>query len=65
MTKDRARRECFVVRIWREKDQRSWQGWVQHSRTGRCTVLQEPEELLEFIQAQIGDAPGRAQKGLR
>jgi hypothetical protein len=65
VTKDRELRESFVVRVWQEKDQRSWKGWVQHSRTGRYTVLQDPEELLEFIQAQICTPPGRVQKGLR
>ena len=65
VTKDRARRECFVVRIWQETDQPTWKVLVQHSRTGRCAVLQEPEELLAFIYAQIRDQPGPVQKGLR
>ena len=60
-----AQREPFIVRIWQEKDQSSWKGWVQDSRTGRCAVLQEPEEVLEFIQAQICNTPDPAQKRLR
>jgi hypothetical protein len=50
----------FVIRIWWEEtdvtpDSRPiWRGWVQHTRSGEATYVQDLEGLLGFIERWTG-----------
>ena len=50
----------FVIRIWWEQsgdagDGHSiWRGWVQHTRSGEVSYVQNLEELLGFIERWTG-----------
>ena len=46
-TAQTTRRDSFVVRIWRERDQPGWQGWVQHAGTGESASVRRIDELVE------------------
>jgi len=51
----------FVVRIWRESGlvrpagRPLWRGRVQHAASGEYRVFQSMDEMVRFIQSQIGD----------
>jgi hypothetical protein len=50
-------RNSFVIRIWWEQagdSQSIWRGWVQHTRSGEATYVQDLEELLAFIERWAG-----------
>jgi hypothetical protein len=49
-----AARHSFVVRIWREESDAGWRGWVEHTRTGEASFVQELDELLAFIECRTG-----------
>jgi len=59
------RRDSFVVRIWRERDQPGWQGWVQHAGTGESASVRELEDLLAFIEERAGRLTEPGRTGLR
>ena len=50
----------FVIRIWWEEmdtsadSQPIWRGWVQHTRSGEETYVQDLEGLLGFIELRTG-----------
>jgi hypothetical protein len=58
-------RHSFVVRIWQEMDRPEWKGWVQHVRTRESAFFHNPDELLQFIERQVGELTSTAQKGLK
>jgi len=60
-----ARRNSFVVRIWREEGSAGWRGWVQHTRSGESTVSQNLDELLAFVERRTGKLSGTVEKRLR
>ena len=47
-------RHSFVFRIWPEEGHAGWRGWVEHTRTGEATFVQELDELLAFIECRPG-----------
>lgn len=47
-------RHSFVVRIWPEEGCAGWRGWVEHTRTGEATFVQELDELLAFVECRTG-----------
>jgi hypothetical protein len=47
-------RHSFVVRIWQEESDAAWRGWVEYTRTGEATFVQELGELLSFIEGRTG-----------
>jgi hypothetical protein len=49
-----ADRHSFVIRIWREEGNAGWRGWVEHTRTGETSFVQELDELLAFIECRTG-----------
>ena len=61
-------REVFIVRLWREtQGNATWQGQVQHVRTGTTVHVRNPHELLDYLADQFEEtnaAPAR-EKGLR
>ncbi|CAG0931815.1 hypothetical protein TFLX_02290 [Thermoflexales bacterium] len=61
-------REVFIVRLWREtQDGATWQGQVQHVRTGTTVRVRNTRELLDYLADQFKetDAPPAREKGLR
>lgn len=60
-----SRRDAFVVRIWRENGERSWQGWVQHAGTGESASVRRIDELLAFIEKRAGKLSEATRKGIR
>ncbi len=57
MTKATAQREAFIVRIWREAEAPTWQGWVQHVRTQEARCVRNLDELVAFIEGRIAALP--------
>lgn len=57
--------DSFVLRIWRQRGQQGWRGWVQHTRTGESDVVQDMDQLAAFIERHVRDEPGDAHKRLR
>ena len=60
-----ARRNSFVIRIWREPGRSGWKGWVQHTGSGQSTFFQHFCELQEFVERWVGAADEPVQSGLR
>jgi hypothetical protein len=58
-------RNSFIVRISREGDSGGWQGWVQHTRSGKSSAVQTLEALWAFIEQQTGILPLASRKGLK
>ncbi len=58
-------RDSFVVRIWRERGQPGWQGWVQHAGTGESASVRGIDELLAFIEERAGRLAEPDRKGLK
>lgn len=60
-----AHRDVFIVRIWREGGVPSWQGWVQHTRSGESAGFRSLDELLVFIELRATAADLTELQGLR
>ena len=60
-----AYRESFIVRIWREKGQPEWQGWVQHVRSGDSAPLQDLQDLISYLERWTAKPAKEEKKGLR
>lgn len=60
-----ARRDVFIVRIWREEGALSWRGWVQHSPSGESTAFRHMSELQAFIESRAGESVLGRPKGLK
>lgn len=58
-------RSSFLVRIWREKGQAEWQGWVQHIRSGESAPFTNLGDLLAFIERHSGKLAEPHRKGLK
>lgn len=58
-------RDSFVVRIWRERDEPGWQGWVQHANTGESASVRRIDELLAFIESRVGRLTDTGRTGLK
>lgn len=52
MREEAARRDSFVVRIWREKGQQGWKCWVQHTRSGKSAYVRSFGEMQDFMESQ-------------
>jgi hypothetical protein len=57
--------ESFVVRIWRERGQAGWRGWIQHTRSGESAVVCNVEDLLAFIERRTGKLDQLEHHGLK
>ena len=65
MREEPTQTDSFVLRIWRQKGQQGWRGWVQHSRTGESALVQGMAQLEAFIEGHLRDEPASVRKGLR
>ena len=65
MVADQTHRDSFLIRIWRERDQAHWRGWVQHIRTGDSTSIQDLDELQDFFERYSGKLTKLHHKGLK
>jgi hypothetical protein len=61
----RTQRESFLVRIWREGDQKGWQGWVQHTRSGESTPVYDLGELQAFLERWTGKLTDKKRQCLK
>jgi hypothetical protein len=50
MINRQAQRESFILRIWREKGQSEWKGWVQHIHSGDSAPLESLQELMPYLE---------------
>lgn len=64
-TAQTTQRDSFVVRIWRERGQPGWQGWVQHAATGESASVRRIDELLAFIEERAGRLAEPNRQGLK
>ena len=47
-------REAFILRIWKSHQHNSpLLGQIQHVRSGRVFLLEEPEKFLTLLQEQV------------
>jgi hypothetical protein len=60
-----AARHSFVLRIWREKGNAGWRGWVHHIRSGESTASQDLNELLAFVECRTGRLSGFGDQRLK
>jgi hypothetical protein len=60
-----AARHSFIVRIWREEGSVGWRGWVQHTRSGESTVVQDLDELLAFVEHRTGELGSNVRNRLK
>ena len=60
-----AQRESFIVRIWREKGQPEWQGWVQHVCSGDSASLRDLQDLMSYLERWTAKPTGEEKPGLR
>ena len=58
-------RHSFIVRIWREEGYAGWRGWVQHTRSGEATVVQDLDELLAFVEHRAGELRSNVRNKLK
>lgn len=61
-------REVFIVRLWREmQGSATWEGQVQHVRTGTTVRVRNTRELLDYLAGQFKETgtPPTREKGLR
>lgn len=65
MREEPTQTDSFVLRIWRQRDQQDWRGWVQHTRTGESAVVQDMDQLAAFIERHVRDETSDAHKRLR
>jgi hypothetical protein len=47
--------DTFVLRIWRQRGQQGWRGWVQHTRTGESVAVQDMDQLVAFVERHVSD----------
>lgn len=65
MKADEARKDSFLVRIWRERGQKDWLGWVQHTRSGESTPIRNLDELQAFFERWTGKLTDTKRQGLK
>lgn len=64
-TTQSARRDSFIVRVWREAERSGWKVWVQHAGTGESALVQELDGLLDFIEARTEGLRLSTRRGIR
>jgi hypothetical protein len=60
-----AQRESFIVRIWWEKGQPDWTGWVQHVRSGDSASLHDLQDLISYLERWTSGQSREEKQGLR
>lgn len=65
MREEPTQTDSFVLRIWRQRGQQGWRGWVQHARTGQSALIQGMGQLEVFIEDRLHEEPGDVHQGLR
>ena len=60
-----AQRESFIVRIWWEKGQTEWRGWVQHVCSGDSAPLRDLQDLMSYLERWTAKPIGEEKRGLR
>jgi hypothetical protein len=60
-----AQRESFIVRIWWEKGQPEWKGWVQHVCSGDSAPLQDLQDLMSYLERWTARPAREEKRGLR
>jgi hypothetical protein len=65
MPHQEAKRDSYLLRIWRPANQADWQGWVQHIQSGETKALQSLSELQAFLERYSGKLQAPPRKGLK
>ncbi len=65
MINRQAQRESFILRIWREKGQSEWKGWVQPIHSGDSAPLASLQELMPYLERWTAKSAGEEKRGLR
>jgi hypothetical protein len=60
-----AQRGSFIVRIWWEKGQPEWKGWVQHVCSGDSASLQDLQDLMSYLERWTARPAREEKRGLR
>ena len=65
MNNGQAQRESFIVRIWWEKGQPEWKGWVQHVCSGDSAPLRDLQDLMSYLERWTTRPARKEKRGLR
>lgn len=66
ITSNRFFRETFIIRFWRDNSAAaSWNGQIQHIRSGQITILQNIDDIPARLRSLLDEQPTEYRGGLR